>query len=97
MSKKQGFPGSEHSRDQHPEREPVGQTAPAAPAQGGPADADRQEPGTGKVANDHNKMGHQEPTQRNEGRRTPESRHDRPTLGSGPHTGKGSGGPRGAG
>lgn len=31
----------------------------------------------GKVANDTNKMGEQNPTQKNEGRRTPESRHDR--------------------
>jgi hypothetical protein len=32
---------------------------------------------TGKVENDFNKMGEQRPTQRNEGQRTPESRHDR--------------------
>ena len=31
----------------------------------------------GKLANDTNKMGGQEPTQVNEGQRTPESRHDR--------------------
>jgi hypothetical protein len=31
----------------------------------------------GKVANDTNKMGEQAPTQINEGRRTPDSRHDR--------------------
>ena len=31
----------------------------------------------GKVENDHNKMGDKEPTQLNEGRRTPDSRHDR--------------------
>ncbi|MDB5867721.1 MAG: hypothetical protein JWP96_53 [Polaromonas sp.] len=38
---------------------------------------DHQEPHTGKVENDSNKMGEQKPTQKNEGRRTPESRHDR--------------------
>ena len=31
----------------------------------------------GKVANDHNKTGAQPPQQKNEGRRTPQSRHDR--------------------
>ena len=31
----------------------------------------------GKSANDTNKTGDQAPTQKNEGRRTPESRHDR--------------------
>ncbi|MDB5741882.1 MAG: hypothetical protein JWR68_197 [Polaromonas sp.] len=31
----------------------------------------------GKVDNDTNKMGRQAPTQKNEGQRTPESRHDR--------------------
>lgn len=45
---------------------------------------DTQAPGTGKVENDHNRMGHQQPTQKNEGRRTPDSRHDRDThVGSG--------------
>lgn len=43
------------------------------------ADPDAQQAGTGKVANDHNKMGHQAPTQTNQGRRTPESRNDRET------------------
>lgn len=38
---------------------------------------DKQEPGTGKVENDHNRQGNQAPTQKNEGQRTPESRHDR--------------------
>ena len=38
---------------------------------------DRQAARSGKVENDHNKMGEQRPTQRNEGRRTPESRHER--------------------
>ncbi len=39
--------------------------------------SDKQQPGTGKVENDHNQQGNQEPTQRNEGQRTPQSRHDR--------------------
>jgi hypothetical protein len=38
---------------------------------------DKQAPLSGKVENDFNKIGHQKPTQKNEGRRTPESRHDR--------------------
>lgn len=44
---------------------------------------DQQEPETGKVANDHNKLGETAPTQKNEGKRTPESRGDRDSqLGS---------------
>jgi hypothetical protein len=38
---------------------------------------DRQAPLSGKVENDANKLGDTAPTQKNEGRRTPESRHDR--------------------
>ena len=38
---------------------------------------DEQTPGTGKVANDRNKVGNETPTQSNEGQRTPQSRHDR--------------------
>jgi hypothetical protein len=38
---------------------------------------DQQTPQSGKVENDFNKLGEQRPTQKNEGRRTPESRHDR--------------------
>ena len=38
---------------------------------------DEQEPQTGKVANDHNKVGEQPLTQKNEGKRTPKSRTDR--------------------
>jgi hypothetical protein len=50
-------------------------------AKGNPAD--HQQPGTGKVANDHNKQGEQPPTQANEGQRTPQSRNDREShLGS---------------
>jgi hypothetical protein len=39
--------------------------------------ADKQAPLSGKVENDFNKMGEQKPTQKNEGRRTPQSRSDR--------------------
>ncbi len=38
---------------------------------------DHPAPQTGKVANDHNKVGEQAPTQKNEGQRTPQSRSDR--------------------
>ncbi|NKE66750.1 hypothetical protein RAMLITH_13030 [Ramlibacter sp. RBP-2] len=38
---------------------------------------DKQAARSGKVENDANKMGETAPTQKNEGRRTPESRHDR--------------------
>lgn len=38
---------------------------------------DKQAPLSGKVENDTNKQGNQKPTQKNEGQRTPESRHDR--------------------
>jgi hypothetical protein len=38
---------------------------------------DKQAPHTGKVENDTNKMGAQEPTQLNQGQRTPDSRSDR--------------------
>ena len=38
---------------------------------------DKQAGLSGKVENDANKMGQQAPTQKNEGRRTPQSRHDR--------------------
>ena len=38
---------------------------------------DKQVGRSGKVENDSNKVGETEPTQKNEGRRTPESRHDR--------------------
>jgi hypothetical protein len=64
-----------------------------------------QEPGTGKLANDHNKTGQQPPSQTNQGRRTPASRNDRQTMGAGPQNQvsarKGGGGagrtPRGSG
>lgn len=38
---------------------------------------DKATPHTGKVANDTNKLGEQEPTQLNQGKRTPDSRSDR--------------------
>lgn len=38
---------------------------------------DKQAAQTGKVENDFNKTGEQKPTQKNEGQRTPQSRHDR--------------------
>lgn len=38
---------------------------------------DKQPPHTGKVENDTNKLGEQDPTQINQGKRTPESRSDR--------------------
>jgi hypothetical protein len=45
---------------------------------------DQQAPNSGKVANDSNKLGEQAPTQKNEGKRTPESRSDRESqVGSG--------------
>lgn len=45
---------------------------------------DKQPGQTGKVANDANKLGEQEATQKNQGQRTPESRSDRESqVGSG--------------
>lgn len=38
---------------------------------------DKQAALSGKVENDSNKLGNKRPTQKNEGRRTPQSRHDR--------------------
>ena len=110
MSKKQEFLRKEQSRDKHPERMMKGSAAEQAAqqqakghAKGNPAD--HQVAGSGKVANDHNKVGEQAPTQTNQGQRTPESRHDRQSMGSGGHNEvaarKGGGGagrePRGAG
>ena len=87
MSKKQEFLQKEQSRDKHPERMMKGsaaeQTAKAMRGQAKGNPADHQVPGTGKVANDRNKVGEQAPTQTNEGQRSPESRHDRESqLGS---------------
>lgn len=48
---------------------------------------DEQAPHTGKVGNDHNKVGEQELTQKNEAKRTPDSRTDREAhIGSGNQT-----------
>ena len=48
---------------------------------------DEQEPNTGKVANDHNKVGEQALTQKNEAKRTSDSRTDREAhIGSGNQT-----------
>ena len=86
-------PQKPQNQDQTPEE------AAAAHAQ----HPDRQEAGKHKVENDHNRIGNQEPTQTNQGQRTPDSRSDRTShIGSGNqnqtrqgHTG--SGGGRGAG
>ena len=105
MSKKQDFLRSEQNRDKHPEKLVKGSAAEQmarGQAKGNPSDY--QVPGTGKVANDHNKQGDQAPTQKNEGQRTPDSRHDRENL-AGAHNqvtarkgGGGAGrGPNGAG
>ena len=103
MTKKQTFLRNEQSRDKHPERDQVG-----SPAQGASrvsTVSDAQFPHSGKIANDHNKMGQTQPTQLNQGRRTPASRHDRQAMGAGPQNqisarkgGSGAGrAPRGAG
>ncbi|HEY8359831.1 MAG TPA: hypothetical protein VIL30_20440 [Ramlibacter sp.] len=42
-----------------------------------PHPEDQQAPQSGKNENDTNKQGQEPPTQKNEGRRTPDSRHDR--------------------
>ena len=42
-----------------------------------PNPRDKQAPQSGKVENDTNKLGKQEPTQLNQGERTPDSRSDR--------------------
>ena len=106
MSKKHDFLRSEQSRDKHPEKDQVGSPAQVQGAAAGAlSDADKQAPHQGKLANDHNKVGNQAPTQTNQARRTPESRHDRHTMGAGPQNQisarKGGGGagrsPRGAG
>jgi hypothetical protein len=67
--------------------------------------ADHQPPHTPKLSNDHNKVGNTEPTQTNQGQRTPHSRHERQIIAGGPMNiiqartgGKGGGrGPRGGG
>ncbi len=69
------------------------------------ATPDEANQGSGKVANDHNSEGDKAATQLHQGRRTPESRHDRDShLGSGNQSqsrqgaaGSGGGKGRGAG
>jgi hypothetical protein len=84
MSKKQDFLRSQQSRDKHPESNMAGSASDVQGkmARGGAkaASADKQAPHTPKSSNDHNKMGETHPTQTNQGRRTPESRHDRLSL-----------------
>ena len=110
MSKKQDFLKSEQSRDKHPESNMVGSAASLTESASrksvkSVSAQDRQEPHTPKLANDHNRMGENKPTQTNQGRRTPQSRHERQTISGGPMNiiqartgGKGGGrGPRGGG
>src|SRR5689334_3456359 len=85
MSKKQDFLRSEQNRDKHPERVQAGGAArETLAAKGDVPHPDKQQPHTGKLANDHNKVGDQEPKQTNQGRRTPESRHDQQQFSGGP-------------
>lgn len=79
MSRKHDPIAQEQRRDQHPDKAMKGSGAEVssrgAQARGNPAD--HQQPQVGKVENDHNKQGHQAPTQTNQHQRTPASRHDR--------------------
>jgi hypothetical protein len=82
MSKKRDFIRDQQSRDKHPESGMTGSAADLADRglkgmNRDLAPQDRQAAHSGKNANDHNKQGEQVPTQKNEGRRTPDSRHDR--------------------
>jgi hypothetical protein len=82
MSKKHDFIRSEQNRDKHPESGMAGSAAALEEKQRRTsvqraAAQDRQAPHSGKYSNDHNKMGDTKPTQTNQGRRTPQSRHDR--------------------
>ena len=84
MTKKQDFLRSQQSRDKHPESNMAGSAADVqqklARSGANAASADKQPPHTPKSSNDHNKVGETHPTQTNEGRRTPQSRHDRQSL-----------------
>ncbi len=89
MSKKRDFIPSQQNRDKNPAS---GHRGSASDVELRGADStnvdqnpvDKQAPRSGKLANDHNKQGAQAATQKNESRRTPESRHDRlMTAGSG--------------
>ena len=78
MKSKQNHLRSEQSRERHPERTQKGSAADKATRSQAKGNvADHQPPHTGKVANDHNKMGNQQPTQINQGRRSPQARDDR--------------------
>jgi hypothetical protein len=57
---------------------------------------DKQVPHTGKVENDTNKMGEKEPTQLNQGQRTPDSRSDREAHVGGSNQSQSRRGPVGA-
>ena len=89
MSKKTDFLRSEQNRDKHPESQMAGSAASVTQQQARKSvqrvsAKDRQEPQTPKYSNDHNKVGETKPTQKNEGRRTPKSRHDREIISGGP-------------
>lgn len=88
MSKKQDFLRSEQNRDKHPESKMTGSAASvqeesARQSVQRVSPQDRQVPPSPKYSNDHNKMGDTEPTQINQGRRTPASRHDRQVISGG--------------
>jgi hypothetical protein len=57
---------------------------------------DKQTPHTGSVENDTNKMGEKEPTQLNQGQRTPDSRSDREAHVGGSNQSQSRRGPAGA-
>ena len=110
MTKKQDFLRKEQNRDKHPESPMAGSKASVAQQRQrstpkAVSAQDKQQPHSPKLSNDHNKVGNQHPTQTNQGRRTPESRHERQVISGGPMNvvqartgGKGGGrGPRGGG
>jgi hypothetical protein len=89
MSKKHDFLRQEQNRDKHPESNMVGSAAAVQQERQrksvqNVSAQDRGEPRTPKFSNDHNKMGDTKPTQTNQGRRTPRSRHDRQIISGGP-------------
>ena len=57
---------------------------------------DKQPPHTGKVENDTNKLGEQDPTQINQGKRTPESRSNRESHVGGSNQSQSRRGPAGS-
>ena len=78
MKTKQDHLRSEQSREKHPERMQKGGGADRTMrSQAKGSVADHQPPGTPKVQNDRNKMGNKQPTQTNQGQRSPQARHDR--------------------